>query len=230
MRDASGQQYMRNRYYNPQTGQFTQPDPIGLAGGLNSYGFAAGDPVSYSDPYGLAANCIEGRTEDCPIKLDALTVCACSPATQFWADRYVGTDNVAAKAGYAVMGVLAACGESPCLHSIMSLYGAGSGNAPGLSTQSGGGGNRFRPNPDAQGPHSVFRPNPNGGTGHYQTFRPQRNPRNPNPWESQKRYDGPQSDPHFNKVTQQDVPAPHTHTNATPGGVRPARRNEIPQP
>jgi RHS repeat-associated protein len=53
MRDASGQQYMRNRYYNPQTGQFTQPDPIGLAGGLNSYGFAAGDPVSYSDPYGL---------------------------------------------------------------------------------------------------------------------------------------------------------------------------------
>ncbi|HYW12858.1 MAG TPA: RHS repeat-associated core domain-containing protein [Longimicrobium sp.] len=55
MRDASGQMYMRNRYYNPQTGQFTQPDPIGLAGGLNSYGFAAGDPVSYSDPYGLSA-------------------------------------------------------------------------------------------------------------------------------------------------------------------------------
>ncbi|HYW12861.1 MAG TPA: RHS repeat-associated core domain-containing protein [Longimicrobium sp.] len=54
MRDASGQMYMRNRYYNPQTGQFTQPDPIGLTGGLNSYGFAAGDPVSYSDPFGLA--------------------------------------------------------------------------------------------------------------------------------------------------------------------------------
>jgi RHS repeat-associated protein len=53
MRDASGQMYMRNRYYDPATGQFTQPDPIGLAGGLNSYGFAAGDPVSYDDPYGL---------------------------------------------------------------------------------------------------------------------------------------------------------------------------------
>jgi hypothetical protein len=26
-----------------------------LAGGLNSYGFAAGDPVTYSDPYGLSA-------------------------------------------------------------------------------------------------------------------------------------------------------------------------------
>lgn len=43
---------MRNRY-DPQSGQFTQPDPIGLGGGLNAYGFAAGDPVSYSDPYGL---------------------------------------------------------------------------------------------------------------------------------------------------------------------------------
>jgi RHS repeat-associated protein len=53
MRDPTGQIYMRNRYYDPATGQFTQPDPIGIAGGLNSYGFAAGDPVTYSDPYGL---------------------------------------------------------------------------------------------------------------------------------------------------------------------------------
>ena len=54
MRDASGQMYMRNRYYDPATGQFTQADPIGLAGGLNTFGFADGDPVTYSDPYGLA--------------------------------------------------------------------------------------------------------------------------------------------------------------------------------
>jgi RHS repeat-associated protein len=53
--DASGLLYRRNRYYDPQTGRFTQEDPIGLAGGLNAYGFANGDPVSYSDPYGLAA-------------------------------------------------------------------------------------------------------------------------------------------------------------------------------
>jgi RHS repeat-associated protein len=58
MRDASGQMYMRNRYYDPASGQFTQPDPIGLAGGLNAYGFAAGDPVSYADPYGLKADSI----------------------------------------------------------------------------------------------------------------------------------------------------------------------------
>jgi uncharacterized protein RhaS with RHS repeats len=48
--------YRRNRYYDPKTGRFTQEDPIGLAGGLNTYGFADGDPVSYSDPYGLCPN------------------------------------------------------------------------------------------------------------------------------------------------------------------------------
>lgn len=33
--------------------QFTQEDPIGLAGGLNLYGFAAGDPINFWDPFGL---------------------------------------------------------------------------------------------------------------------------------------------------------------------------------
>lgn len=51
--DNSGLIYMRNRYYDPGSGRFTQEDPIGLAGGLNVYGFAQGDPVNFSDPFGL---------------------------------------------------------------------------------------------------------------------------------------------------------------------------------
>jgi RHS repeat-associated protein len=51
--DATGTYYRRNRSYDPATARFTQEDPIGLAGGLNAYGFASGDPVSYSDPFGL---------------------------------------------------------------------------------------------------------------------------------------------------------------------------------
>ena len=52
-RDASGLMYRRNRYFDPGTGRFTQPDPIGVGGGLNSYGFAGGDPVNFGDPFGL---------------------------------------------------------------------------------------------------------------------------------------------------------------------------------
>ncbi|HEX8850739.1 MAG TPA: RHS repeat-associated core domain-containing protein [Gemmatimonadaceae bacterium] len=57
-RDGSGLAYRRNRYYEPLTGRFTQEDPIGLAGGLNLYGYASGDPVSYSDPFGLCPMCV----------------------------------------------------------------------------------------------------------------------------------------------------------------------------
>jgi len=50
---TGGLLYRRNRYYDPATGQFTQEDPSGLAGGLNLYGFANGDPVNARDPFGL---------------------------------------------------------------------------------------------------------------------------------------------------------------------------------
>ena len=51
--DATGHLFRRNRYFDPQSGHFTQEDPAGLAAGMNLYGFAAGDPVNYSDPFGL---------------------------------------------------------------------------------------------------------------------------------------------------------------------------------
>ncbi len=60
-RDASGLTNLRNRYYDATSGRFTQQDPIGLAGGLNLYGFAGGDPINYQDPFGL---CKKGVTKD----------------------------------------------------------------------------------------------------------------------------------------------------------------------
>jgi RHS repeat-associated protein len=63
--DPNGLMYRRNRYYNPETGRFTQMDPIGIAGGLNVYGYANGDPVNFSDPFGLCP--VEDTdTENCP--------------------------------------------------------------------------------------------------------------------------------------------------------------------
>jgi len=50
---AGGLVYMRNRWYDPNTGRFTQEDPIGFAGGSNLYAYGGNSPVLYTDPFGL---------------------------------------------------------------------------------------------------------------------------------------------------------------------------------
>ena len=49
----SGYHYNWHRYYDPNTGRYLTPDPIGLAGGLNGYGYAGQDPMGAVDPTGL---------------------------------------------------------------------------------------------------------------------------------------------------------------------------------
>jgi RHS repeat-associated protein len=50
---VTGLYYVRNRWYDPQMGRFISEDPIGLAGGMNLYEYAASNPVSFTDPFGL---------------------------------------------------------------------------------------------------------------------------------------------------------------------------------
>ncbi len=44
--------YNRFRYYDKETGQYLSPDPIGLLGGLNPYGYVH-CPTGWIDPFGL---------------------------------------------------------------------------------------------------------------------------------------------------------------------------------
>jgi RHS repeat-associated protein len=43
----------RHRLYSATHSRFLSPDPLGLAGGLNQYQYAAGNPLAFIDPTGL---------------------------------------------------------------------------------------------------------------------------------------------------------------------------------
>lgn len=51
--EESGLHYNFHRYYDPQTARYISNDPIGLAGGSNTYGYVH-NPLIWIDPFGLA--------------------------------------------------------------------------------------------------------------------------------------------------------------------------------
>ncbi len=52
---ATGWHYNYFRDYEPGTGRYVQSDPIGLEGGLSTFGYVYQSPFSYSDPLGQQA-------------------------------------------------------------------------------------------------------------------------------------------------------------------------------
>ncbi len=53
--DGTGLYFYRARYYNPNIGRFISEDPLGFKGGINVYSYAENNPITHTDPLGLAS-------------------------------------------------------------------------------------------------------------------------------------------------------------------------------
>ena len=85
--EETGLHYNRFRYYDPESGRFTQQDPIGLLGGINNYQYVP-NPVTWVDPFGLTSKEVPGV---CPKNLVAERK---NTATEFYKSQGYAEENI----------------------------------------------------------------------------------------------------------------------------------------
>jgi RHS repeat-associated protein len=87
--EESGLYYNRFWYYDCETGQYISPDPIGLLGGVNPYGYVH-NSLGWIDPLGLACVCPDKANRQLDSGANKVSVRSRSDAEQLFLDRYVG--------------------------------------------------------------------------------------------------------------------------------------------
>ena len=135
----TGLHYNWHRYYDPETGRYITSDPLGLAAGLNTYSYAAQNPLSYIDPDGQLAIAVlwpilghiltwgGGSFIGGVIYADLIDAVQCDITwNQFW--RNTAWNVVTGAIGYGVGKALGWLGRSRFLG---GLYGNIKGKIPG---------------------------------------------------------------------------------------------------
>lgn len=84
---ATGMSYNYFRDYDSAKGRYAQSDPIGLNGGISTYGYVNGNPVGLSDRLGLCPKKCSNTPDTAP---DHIVVAESAPAS--WLERHLKLD------------------------------------------------------------------------------------------------------------------------------------------
>jgi RHS repeat-associated protein len=196
-----GLYYYKARMYNATLGRFMQTDPVGYKDDLDLYTYVSNDPLDKTDPSG----------ED--FVVPSWTTISYTLGAIGSEIVGLGPEDPVADAGAGYFGRQAALSYARDV-AVAALQ------------RPDGADGRLKPVSDAEGEHSTYKRNPDGTVTKTATYKP--NARNPSGHDEVQRTDKT-GKPHYNKVTKENVPTPHTHDPATPGGVRPATPDEIPK-
>lgn len=111
-------------YTGNASARFVQPDPIGLEGGVNSYAYVNGNPLTYADPTGeipiipiVIGLALLGGSQSTSFQNSAAN------AAQYWANLQVQTGNPL----YGLPGALATLADPCNAGTTATVLGAGSG-------------------------------------------------------------------------------------------------------
>ena len=220
-REISGLLLFAHRFYNPTLMRWQTADPLGFEDGLNLYSYVHNNPFCYKDPDGQFALAL-------PIVIPIFDVVFGAAATVTFLPA-VGTVLGAAAVGYGLY-QLAVYASNQINEADLANATETEPQEEEKATNEEGKRKRLKPNPNATGAHTAIKRDPDTGkVTHYETYKPQIDPRNPNQWESEKRYDG-QGKGDQNKSFKEKIETPHVHDPNYPGGVRyPGRPWEVPQ-